>query len=205
MEKVLFEGVIISVQPRIRLLRSFDERAHTYLGYALVVADIRSGQNLSLGIGVGTQQKHKFRVGLTISGSCSRVQDPHTESVDYYRVSRLKILSENPEDSSFPPWKTIPPELPVYRERGPRRLSVRTYESKCTSCIWGCKMAVEIIIDQWNPGKRKYRQETFCYGPKNCALYASGPTRKVPGRKGMVFEEEDWVDEMLTSDREEDE
>ncbi|MBI9094057.1 MAG: hypothetical protein JEY71_04145 [Sphaerochaeta sp.] len=159
---------------------------------------------MSIGIGVGAQEKHKFRVGLTISGSCSSVQYPHTESVDFYRVSKLKILTEIPKDSSFPPWKTIPPTLPVYRERGPRRLSARTYESKCTSCIWGCKMAVEIIIDQWNPGKRKYRQETFCYGPKNCVLYASGPTRKVPGRKGMVFEEEDWVDEMRTSNREED-
>jgi len=39
------------------------------------------------------------------------------------------------------------------------------------------------------------RFETFCYGPKSCALYRAGPTRKVPGRKGMSWEEEDWVDE----------
>jgi hypothetical protein len=24
-------------------------------------------------------------------------------------------------------------------------------------------MAVEMIIDQWNPSKRRYRTETFCY------------------------------------------
>jgi hypothetical protein len=66
-------------------------------------------------------------------------------------------------------------------------------------------MPVEIIIDHWNPGKRKYRFETFCYGPLSCKLYAAGPVRKVPGRNGMVYEEEDWVDEEATGHREMDE
>lgn len=205
MEKILFAGMIISIQPRIRLLRSFDQVSHSYLGYALIVSDSETGKNLPIGIGLGAQEKHQFRVGMTISGSCSSVLDPDMESVDYYRVSKLKILSEVPVDQRFPPWEIVPPPIPVYRQRGPRRLSAKTYESRCTSCIWGCKMAVEIIIDQWNPRQRKYRKETFCYGPKNCKLYASGPIRRVPGRKGMVYEEEDWVDEMLTSHREEDE
>ena len=56
-------------------------------------------------------------------------------------------------------------------------------------------MAVEMIIDQWNPSQKEYRVETFCYGPLSCRLYRAGPTRKVPGRKGMRWEEEDWVDE----------
>lgn len=68
-------------------------------------------------------------------------------------------------------------------------------------CIWGCRMPVEIIIDHWNPDRRKYRFETFCYGPKSCRFYRAGPTRKVPGRKGMTWEEEDWVDEEATSHR----
>jgi len=66
-------------------------------------------------------------------------------------------------------------------------------------------MPVEIIIDQWNPGKKKYRFETFCYGPLRCKFYKSGPTRKVPGRNGMVYEKEDWVDEKETGHREMDE
>jgi hypothetical protein len=37
--------------------------------------------------------------------------------------------------------------------------------------------------------------------PKSCPLYRAGPTRKVPGRKGMSWEEEDWVDEEATEDR----
>jgi hypothetical protein len=32
-------------------------------------------------------------------------------------------------------------------------------------------------------------------------VYESGPTRKVPGRRGMSYEEEDWVDEDATSHR----
>ena len=41
------------------------------------------------------------------------------------------------------------------------------------------------------PAKKKYRFETFSYGPKSCPLYRAGATRKVPGRAGMSWEEED--------------
>jgi len=54
-------------------------------------------------------------------------------------------------------------------------------------------MAVEMIIDQWNSGQRRYRTETFCYGPLSCPFYQSGPTRKVPSRKRMSYTEENWV------------
>ena len=66
-------------------------------------------------------------------------------------------------------------------------------------------MAVEMIIDQWKPNQVKYRSETFCYGPKFCPNYKPGPTRKVPGRRGMTWEEPDWVDEQETAHREVDE
>lgn len=62
-------------------------------------------------------------------------------------------------------------------------------------------MAVEIIVDQWNPTRLQYRRETFCYGPLACPLYKAGPTRKVPGRKGMSWEEENWVDEEAVGHR----
>ena len=124
------------------------------------------------------------------------------ESVEFYKVSKLKKVSHDTIQSyTPPPWEVTPPDLEVYRERGHRRLAARTFDSKCTTCIWGCRMPVEIIIDNWNPGKRKYRFETFCYGPLSCELYKAGPTRKVVGRKGMVYEEEDWVDEEETGHR----
>ena len=85
-------------------------------------------------------------------------------------------------------------------------MSAKTYDTKCSSCIWGARMPVEIIVDNWNPrGRRKYRFETFCYGPLSCKSYKAGPNRKVEGRNGMVYVEEDWVDEEMTGHREMDE
>jgi hypothetical protein len=39
-EKMEWSGRIVAVQPRIRLMRSFDQRSHNYLGYALRVAGV---------------------------------------------------------------------------------------------------------------------------------------------------------------------
>ena len=52
-------------------------------------------------------------------------------------------------------------------------------------------MPVEMIIDEWNPGNVRWRREAFCYGPKSRGLCRAGPARKVPGRKGMIWVEED--------------
>lgn len=220
MNKVVFKGIIRSIQPRIRLTRSFDESLHTYLGYAIVLSGwVDNGvefapsdhdhtkpadfeQVFSIGIGKATQEKNKFNIGDVISGDCVSVADGQLEVVDHYKVAKLKKISECPGAiQTSPPWRTIPPDLEMYRERGPRRLAARTYETKCSTCIWGCRMPVEIIIDNWDPGKRKYRTETFCYGPLSCKFYKAGPNRKVEGRNGMVYVEEDWVDEEMTSHR----
>ncbi|MDW7662723.1 MAG: hypothetical protein SCL54_15045 [Bacillota bacterium] len=215
MDKLTFEGTIISIQPRIRLTRSFDEVSHTYLGFAIkldgkidrpntVVPDSTDENIFIVGIGKAAHAKHQFKVNDVISGECLPVPDPDLEPVEYYKVSKLKVISQGVIDSSSPPWKLVPPELEIYRERGHRRLSARTYESKCSSCILGARMPVEIIIDNWNPrGRREYRFETFCYGPLNCELYKAGPNRKVEGRNGMVYVEEDWVDQMSVEHRNE--
>ena len=131
------------------------------------------------------------------------VADERKEPVQFYKTVKLKVLERGQETSASPPFLNVAPPLETYRERGHRRLDPKTYETKCTSCMWGCRMSVEMIIDQWNPGKVKYRFETFCYGPKNCSFYHSGKMRTVPGRKGMVWQEEDWIDEDATSHRDE--
>ncbi len=59
-----------------------------------------------------------------------------------------------------------------------------------------------MIIDQWKPDVVKRRLETFCYGPRSCTLYRPGAARKVPGRRGMSYTEESWVDEEETGHRE---
>jgi hypothetical protein len=85
------------------------------------------------------------------------------------------------ERFAVPPFQGVPPNLETYRSCGHLRLAAKTYESKCSTCIWGCRMLVEMIIDHWNPSRKRHRFETFCYGPKSCSLYWAGPTRKVFG------------------------
>jgi hypothetical protein len=166
-EKIPWHGVLTSVQPRIRLGRSFDQRSHTYLGYALRVRGNMGSEAREFlgGVGESAQAKH----------------DPRLEIVEFYKVSNLKVaVREVAEETPPPPWRGVAPPLSVYRERGHRRLAARTYEEKCTTCLWGCQMAVEMIIDQWNPSKRRYCTETFCYGPRSCPLYRSGPAPQGP-------------------------
>ena len=203
-EKVLWSGKVISIQPRIRLTRSFDQRSHSYLGYVLQVhGRVREAEGtFVIGIGKGGQAKHQFRAGDSVSGKSEVVPDTRTEVAEYYKTSELRLIKRDAESAdSPPPWHGPPPELEIYRQRGHRRLDVRTYDGKCVTCIWGCRMAVEMIIDQWKPDQKRYRFETFCYGPKSCVFYKAGPIRKVPGRKGMMWEEADWVDEGAVSHR----
>jgi hypothetical protein len=203
-EKIGWQGVLLSVQPRIRLTRSFDQRSHTYLGYALKVSG-RVGseaREFLVGIGQGAHTKHHFRAGNAVSGDAQTVPDPHFETVEFCKVSNLKVgPTEDEDEAPPPPWRGVSPPLAVYRERGHRRLAARTFQQKCWSCIWGCRMPVEMIIDHWNPSRRRYRTETFCYGPLSCPLYQPGPARTVPGRRGMTYTEEDWVDDEATSHR----
>ncbi|NBG88638.1 hypothetical protein [Isachenkonia alkalipeptolytica] len=204
MNKSTFKGTIISIQPRIRLTRSFDEASHTYLGYAITLKGelVNTKSTFSIGIEKAAQAKHEFKVNDVISEACVPVPDPDMEPAEFHKVSKLKLLSKGTTGSTSSPWELVPPALEVYRQRGHRRLAARTYDTKCISCMWGARMPVEIIIDNWNPrGKKKYRFETFCYGPLNCKLYKAGPKRKVEVRNKMVYIEEDWVDEMAVEHR----
>jgi hypothetical protein len=161
-----------------------------------------TGGEFSVAIGEGAHAKHQLQVGDSVSGLGVEVADSRLETAELYRVSTLRVIQHGTDSiSSIPPWHGIPPDLPTYRGRGRRRLATRTYDHNCRSCIWGCRMAVEMIIDHWNPSQVRYRTETFCYGPLSCPVYKSGPRRKVPGRKGMSWEEPDWVDEEATSHR----
>jgi len=206
--KTAWQGRLISIQPRIRLTRSFDQRYHTYSGYVLCIdGELDDTEGIfQIAIGKKAQEKFQFQIGDEVAGASVPVAEDRLEIAGYYKTSGLKLLASNPlQNPTAPPFVGIPPTIEVYRERGHRRLDSRTYKSKCLQCIWGCKMAVEMIIDHWNPSVKRYRVETFCYGPKSCSFYRAGKPRKVPGRKGMVYTEEDWLDEETTSHRGEDE
>ena len=205
--KTAWSGRLISVQPRIRLLRSFDQRHHSYQGFVLGISGTIGTEALDFLVAIGNaaQAKHQFQGGMEIRGEGQNVADERLETAELYKASKLRVLSQAPVAAPPPPpWFGIPPDLPTYRERGHRRLDPRTYKAKCITCIWGCRMAVEMIIDQWNPSRKRYRFETFCYGPKSCSFYRAGRRRVVPGRKGMSWEEPDWLDEEATNHREPD-
>lgn len=216
MDKVVWSGLLLGVQPRIRLLRSFDECAHAYLGLVLSLEGECGGRDGAFTIAVSraAHAKHGFRRGMMVSGASLPVADPRLETAEFYRTSAIRVLTDadaavppkfSPGSSTAPPFHGTPPPLDVYRARGHRRLDPRTYQARCSCCVWACRMPVEITVDHWNPSRKRYRFETFCYGPKSCPLYRAGATRKVPGRHGMSWEEEDWIDEDRTAHRDPDE
>ena len=101
-EKIAWQGVLLSVQPRIRLTRSFDQRSHTYLGYTLKVSG-RVGseaREFLVGIGQGAHTKHQLQAGNAVSGNALPVADPRLETVEFYKVSKLKVGLPEAEDEA---------------------------------------------------------------------------------------------------------
>ena len=204
MQKVAWSGTIAAVQPRIRLIRCDDERQHSYHGYVLRIEGTCGGESGEVMVAVGraAHEKHRFRVGMEVSGLAVPVADPRTETAGWYKPSRLKIVRDVEEEpSSGPPFHGVPPDMDTYRARGHRRLDTRTYDTRCATCTWGCRMPVVLVLDRWNPSKKRYRVETFCYGPKSCSFYRAGRERTVPGQEGSSYTEGDWVDESATAHR----
>ncbi len=66
MNKIGWLGRIVSIQPRIRLMRSFDERSHNYLGYVLQVE------------GIIGDEPGKFRIAVGKAAPAQSVSGPWT-------------------------------------------------------------------------------------------------------------------------------
>lgn len=78
-------------------------------------------------------------------------------------------------------WRRVERRNPECREN--RRLDTQTYDTKCKTCIWGCRMPVKMIIDQCSPSKKQYRSETYYYGPKSGPFDRPGPfDKRRPGK-----------------------
>ena len=191
---VAFRGEVVAVKARIRLIRSFDQISHQYQGYTLCLAasDPQSGEVLRVAIGPTTHVKHQFQIGDFVSGKAQPVPDAQKDWANLHRASGIQVERRGPPEQRrlADPEGGIAPPLDVYREHGHRRLDPHTCATKCARCPWGLTMPTEIIIDQWNPSKKRWRLETHCYGPKDCLRYRAGAARKVPGRKPWMV----WVD-----------
>lgn len=121
-EKLAWQGVLLSVQPRIRLTRSFDQVSHSYLGYSLNVRGTVGNEVREFLVAVGqvAHTKHQFQAAAAVSGNALPVPDPHLETADLYKVSKLKVGPPEAVDETIPPpWRGVPPPLEVYRERSP--------------------------------------------------------------------------------------
>jgi hypothetical protein len=85
---------------------------------------------------------------MELNGQSFLVDDPRMEAAMFYKTSSLKVVKDaEGEPPVGPPFLGVPPDLQTYRARGHRRLDARTYETKCTGCMWGCRMPVEMIVD----------------------------------------------------------
>lgn len=201
--RVAWSGTVVAVQPRIALLRSFDQRTHSYLGYVLRVQGRvgETSREFVVAIGHKTHERLHFTPGGQAEGDAEWCPDPERTGVHLHKAARLSFFAGAQPSQEPPPWTGPPPALSVYRARGHRRLAAQRYASHCWRCQWGARMPVSIIIDQWQPHIRRHRIETFCYGPLSCPWYRPGPVRTVPGRKGMIWTEEDWVDAEATAHR----
>jgi hypothetical protein len=207
--KIKWEGTIISIQPRTRVWRYVtDNRTHYHLGYNLFLEGDSgySEKHFTVAISDKQQSKGLFRIGDMLKGTAWTKKYEEREFADFYRAGSLKLLArayENLEAQS-PPWIMVPPSMQTYEERGARMLSKSLWKTKCFQCIWANMANVEI---QWDFDRdiKKYRFETFCYGPKSCKYYKMGRPRAVPYRNRDSALDEGYLDELCTPDRDDDE
>ncbi|MFT5872286.1 MAG: hypothetical protein ACI8WT_001216 [Clostridium sp.] len=206
--KVNWQGEIVSIQSRTRVWRYLtDNRTHYHLGYNFfIVGHCSDGkEQFSVAISEKQQLKGLFRIGDVIEGTVWTKKYEEREFADYYRAGSLKLLnraSVKPEMMT-PPWIIMPLSMHTYEERGARLLSKSLWKTKCFKCIWANMANVEI---QWDFDKniKKYRFETFCYGPKSCKFYKMGRPRSVPCKNRMTAIDDGYLDEICTEGRDED-
>lgn len=203
-EKITFQGVIRSVQPRSNVWRyRLDNRTHSLTGYNLFLTGVFNGVEGDFSIAISEKQQEKLRahIGDEIKGTAWTKKYPEWEYADYYRAGALKKLvavsvSEEGEDA---PWTDEVPALSVYEWRGCRMLDKNRWKGKCQSCKWACMANVTI---EYNWGvSQKFRFESFCYGPKSCKNYAMGRPRAVPYKDCGSSFDDGWLDDLCTENR----
>lgn len=203
--KVNCQGEIISIQPRTRVWRYItDNRTHYHLGYNLFIEGFCSDGKKQFTVAISEKQqiKGQFRIGDVIEGTAWTKQYEEREFADYYKAGSLNLLNRaagKPETAQ--PWIMVPPAMETYEKRGARLLSKNLWETKCFKCVWANMANVEI---QWDFDKniKKYRFETFCYGPKFCKFYKMGRPRSVPYKNRESAVDDGWLDEICTEGRE---
>lgn len=203
--KVNWQGKIVSIQPRTRVWRYLtDNRTHYHLGYNFFIEGHSSDSKKQFTVAISEKQQIKglFRIGDVLEGTAWTKRYEEREFADYYKAGSLKLLDRTNEkyEAIPPPWVMMPPSIQTYEERGTRILSKSLWETKCFKCVWANMANVEI---QWDFDRdiKKYRFETFCYGPKSCKYYKMGRPRSVPYKKRDSALDDGYLDELCTDGR----
>lgn len=202
--KIKWQGQIKSIQPRTRVWRYVtDNRTHYHIGYNIFLeGECDEGLKVfAVAISEKQQMKGQFQIGDHISGTAWTKKYPDREFAKYYRAGALKIIERS---SSMPeaicPWTGCMPKMEVYEYRGARMLSKSLWKGKCFTCYYTTMSNVEI---QWDFDRdiKKYRFESFCYGPKSCKYYKPGRARAVPYKGRDSALDSGWLDDMCTENR----
>ncbi len=205
-----FIGRIISIQPRVKVLRSKDEsRKHDMIGYILFMKDLHEGgkdfvlgrKEFTVGITLRDMESHGFMPGDIVAGKAWVKADEMAEVADLYRAGYMMRFADPKAVSK----EGVPYDAPVlsslaYDQLGCRVLDPKTWETKCQKCIFGAKAVVAVDL-QWGSKNRLIRHETFCYGPLVCPLYERGEAPQIPNLDGKVYLDTGKLDEISMKDR----
>ena len=206
-QKINWRGKVHSIQVRATVWRYLiDNRTHSEIGYNLFLDGEADGElgRFSVAISEKQQEKCGFRIGCEASGTAWTKMYSVTDYADYYRAGALKALpaAERNDASAPPPWKIAPPPLETYHWRGARQLASSRWKTKCFQCAWANMAAVQI---EYNWGvSRKYRFESFCYGPISCKFYSMGKARAVPYIRNGSSYDYGCLDEICVQNRHDD-
>jgi len=203
-EKIEWRGTIRSIQPRTTVWRYvLDNRTHSHIGYNLFLDGEAGGMEGQFSVAISEKQQEKlgFRIGDEVKGTAWTKLYEVTDYADYYRAGGFKIIErlKQADRTTAPPYMLTPPDLETYEWRGARMLSKASWKGKCFPCVWANMAAVEIEYN-WGVSK-KYRFESFCYGPKSCKLYKMGKPRAVPYKNRGTFYDEGWLDDICAENR----
>ncbi len=202
--KIIWNGVIRAVQPRAWVWRyKLDNRTHHLTGFNLWLGGEVDGaaQKFSIAISGIQQGKLGFQVGDTARGTAWPVQGKKREVVDYYRAGSLRLLLRTERHRDGPPFTGSTPAMEDLTRRGCRMLDAKLWRAKCFTCIWANRSRVEIEYDFDRPSSKRYRDETFCYGPRSCPVYEMGPPRQVPYKDSFPSDDTGWMDDICISER----
>ena len=203
--RICWQGRIESVQCRAWVWRyKMDNRTHHHLGFNLWVRGEADGREERFIVAVSDKQhsKLRFRIGDVIKGTAWPCVKTKHDIADYYRAGGFKALSraDVQPDPAGPPFAGLLPSIETFRVRGARMLDAKLWRKQCFCCMWANKSAVEI---EFKFGKvKRYRKETFCYGPRSCPLYDMGAPRPVQYFDTFPSMDEGWMDELCIERRE---